>query len=57
MPRPRAASREIIKDARERLEAIQRDDARVESLEIRAQRILRENNLAPAVMKALGIRR
>lgn len=57
MPRPRAASREILEEARKRLEDIRRDDARVDSLEARTQRILRENNLAPVVMRALGIRR
>lgn len=46
-----------VAEARERLEAIERDDDRIELLEARTQRILRENNLAPFVMKALGIRR
>jgi hypothetical protein len=44
-------------DARRRLEAIQADDARVDNLSHRAARILRENNLAPTIMDALGVRR
>lgn len=56
MKHPRAESQEVIQ-ARERLAAITRDDVRVASLEMRTQRILRENNLAPLIMRALGIRR
>lgn len=43
--------------AQRRLERIQADDARVDSLNRRAARILREDNLAPAIMDALGVRR
>lgn len=56
MRRPRSEPQKLT-EARERLEAITRDDARVERLELRTQKILRENNLAPFVMRALGIRR
>lgn len=56
MKRPRVEPHKVV-EARERLEAITRDDDRVRRLEIRTQRILRENNLAPFIMKALGIRR
>lgn len=44
------------REARERLENAERDDARIEHLETRAQRIRRENHLAPWIMKALGMR-
>jgi hypothetical protein len=54
--RSREPSRDVI-EARERLAAITRDDDRVGRLEQRTQRILRENNLAPTIMDALGMRR
>lgn len=44
-------------EARERYEAVEHDDAKVHNLEVRAQRILRENNLAPLVRRALGLQR
>lgn len=56
MRRPRQEPQQVA-EARERLEAIERDDVRVQRLEIRTQKILHENNLAPVIMKALGIRR
>ena len=54
--RSRKDSPKVI-EAQERLEAIERDDIRVNLLAARTQRILRENNLAPVIMRALGIRR
>lgn len=43
-------------EARERLEAIEADDVKVRNLEVRTQRIMRENNLAPMIMRALRLR-
>lgn len=54
--RQRGPSQDVI-EARQRLEAINRDDERVDRLERRTSRILRENNLAPSIMDALGVRR
>lgn len=54
--RQRGPSQDVI-EARERLEAIKRDDERVARLERRTSKILRENNLAPSIMDALGVRR
>lgn len=54
--RQRGPSQDVI-EARERLEAIERDDERVARLERRTSKILRENNLAPSIMDALGMRR
>lgn len=52
----REPSQDVV-EARERLEAIHRDDERVNRLERRTAKILRENNLAPSIMDALGVRR
>lgn len=46
-----------VVEARERLEAAERDDDRIDLLVAKTQRILRENNLAPQIMRALGVRR
>lgn len=43
------------KDAKERLESVRKDDEVVDSLARRAKKILKENNLAPDIMKALGM--
>jgi len=51
-PEPQQHAAEIV----ERLEAIEADDARVDKLQRRADRIMRENNLAPMIMRALGVR-
>ena len=56
MKRQRKEPRKVV-EARERLEAITRDDDRVELLEARTKRMLHENNLAPFIMRALGIKR
>lgn len=45
-----------VQAARERLAAIERDDQRVDELQRRTFRIMRENNLAPTIMRALRIR-
>jgi len=45
-----------IQEADRRLEEIGRDGEKVASLEARMQQILRENNLAPAIVKALRVR-
>jgi len=45
-----------VQTARERLESAEADDERIASLERRTERIRRENNLAPWIMKSLGIR-
>lgn len=44
-------------EAVQRLEAVIADDDRVDRLAQRAAKIIRENNLAPDIMKALGVRR
>jgi len=44
-------------EAAQRLEAVKADDVRVDRLAYRAAKIVRENNLAPDIMKALGVRR
>lgn len=54
--RTRGPSTDVI-EARERLEATNQDDARVDRLERRTARILREDNLAPTIMDALGVKR
>lgn len=46
-----------VAEARERLEAVERDDDKVDLLVAKAQRLMRENNFAPMVMRALGVRR
>jgi tetrahydromethanopterin S-methyltransferase subunit F len=46
-----------ILQAEARLERIKADDETVEDIVQRAQKILRENNLAPSIMKALGVQR
>ena len=46
-----------VTDARERLKAVALDDLRVARLEARTQKILRENNLAPLIMRSFGIRK
>ncbi len=45
-----------VDEARQRLDDTVKDDAKVNDLQVRTQRLIRENNLAPYVMKALGIR-
>lgn len=54
--RNRGPSQDVL-DARERLEAVTRDDERVDRLQRQTSRILRENHLAPSIMDALGVRR
>lgn len=44
-------------EAAQRLEKVVADDERVARLTRRTQRIMRENNLAPDILKALGVRR
>lgn len=41
-------------EAEERLHAIEADDVKVADLERRMKRIIRENDLAPTIMRALG---
>jgi len=43
--------------ARQRLERIRSDDVAVNQLAQRARRIMRENNLAPDIIKALRVQR
>lgn len=52
----RQPSPETLK-AQEQLEAACRDDRKVADLTRRTARILKENNLAPAIIKALDIRK
>jgi hypothetical protein len=40
-------------DNEEHLERLERNDARVEDLHMRAERILNENHLGPAIRRAL----
>lgn len=40
--------------AQERLEEIRADDARVDALVRRQMKVIRENSLAPTIMRALG---
>jgi len=47
---------EEIARAQERLEKVYSDDAKVNDLSRRARKIVHENELAPAIMKALGVR-
>ena len=47
---------EQIAQAQERLEKVYEDDAKVNDLSRRANKIVRENELAPAIMRALGVR-
>jgi hypothetical protein len=54
--RQREPSQDVL-EARDRLEAVTRDDERVQHLERRTAKILREDNLAPTIMNALGVRR
>ena len=46
-----------VTQARDRLEAVSRDDVKVDAVMRRVDQVLRENNLAPYVMRALGVRR
>lgn len=43
--------------ARQRLEEAKKDDQKVDALSKVTQRMLRENNLGPAISRALGARR
>ncbi len=45
-----------VEEAQSRLEHTAADDVRVDRVVERTNRLIRENNLAPYVMKALGIR-
>lgn len=45
-----------VAEAQERLEKVYEDDAKVNDLSRRAKKIVRENELAPSIMKALGVR-
>lgn len=54
--RQREPSQDVL-DARERLEAVTRDDERVDRLQRNTSRIMRENHLAPSIMDALRVRR
>jgi hypothetical protein len=47
--------REEIEEAQRRLEAVVEDDKKIAELEKRTKRILRENNFAPTIMRALGV--
>jgi len=55
--RRRAAASAEVHAARQRLEATSRDDAQIDLVMGRVEQALRENNLAPYVMRALGITR
>ncbi len=48
---------EEILQAKERLEQIRADDETVEDIVRRTQKIIRENNLGPDIMRALGVQR
>jgi Trk K+ transport system NAD-binding subunit len=52
--RKRKESAEKLEQAEHKLELVEQDDARVARLAKRTARLIAENNLAPAVMKALG---
>lgn len=54
---PLAAPSPETERARERLDEVCRDDARVDRLDRRTQRARRENNLGPAISRALRARR
>lgn len=41
-------------DARQKLREVSRDDRIVDDLSRRAQKLSRENNFAPAILRALG---
>lgn len=48
---------QAVAEARDRLEAASRDDEKVDAVMMRVEKALKENNLAPYVMRALGVRR
>lgn len=56
-PWPKKPDASIKNEAKERLKATERDDARIDHIVRRTQKIVRENNLGPIVMKALGVQR
>jgi hypothetical protein len=49
-------SEEKLVEIEERLQKIEADDKKVRSLERRVERIIVENNLAPAIIRALKLR-
>jgi hypothetical protein len=56
-PWPKKVPQEQIAEAERRLERVIRDDAEVAIIEKTTQKMLRENNLAPYVMRALRAQR
>ncbi len=54
--RKRKPSPEVV-EAHRRLERVKADDIRVDALSRRTNKIVRENGLGPAIMKALGVDR
>lgn len=50
-------SRGEINEVKEKFEEVKADDIRVERLQSRVNRIMNENNLAPTIIKALGVQK
>lgn len=44
-----------VERAQERLDKVIEDDQKVAELTIKARRIIRQNNFAPTIIKALGV--
>lgn len=55
-PWMRRYPRTELEEAQRHHDEVVADDERVDDLEKRTNRIIRENNLAPIVMRALGLR-
>lgn len=53
----RSSSHDELLQAKEKLESVKADDIRIDKLGKRVDKILDENNLAPAIMRALGVNR
>lgn len=53
----RGRNTQQVEQARERLQAAERDDLLVKQLDKQVERLARDNHLAPAIIRALGIRR
>jgi len=56
-PWPRKPDTSVKNEAKERFEAVVHDDERVDRIVRRSQKLGRENNLGPTVMRALGVQR
>lgn len=54
--RPKRAPREELDRAQERLDNVTDDDVKVDELSRRAEQLIRENHLAPAIIRALRLR-